>query len=417
MNFTEIRLPQTTLAAFALPDILYEVPKVYFDHVGVDLDHPPLAAMLFALQKRAAHEKADWLKLAPAMDALVHALLNYGSPGMTIIDRPDFTVMLDQIDLDGDVIAIQRRDRIVAVLAQAPGGRVKAQLFHPPCAGTIEMLISLSYNADADGNLPYYGSHWDSAQGTAASTSQFYASMAGRTYLAPWDFGVGLGWDKQPIEEWVHARSLLKPWPVDQALGAIAINAFASITDLIQTLPEEEWEEETLPVHYALPEPEVVEPEPEDEPLIPLNSYNLAQPDARFAFLASLYHDYQENGLLIAVNHVWDCLDKPRSVRCALMAQKVGKTGTGRKALVRFFRRFLDETLYEFDVPDLPDRDAYETFEVWNTECLSHFERLETRMAAIIARYEAILDGRDPDDATPVPVGVVIKGPWGRISS
>jgi hypothetical protein len=417
MNFTEIRLPQTTLAAFALPDIPYEVPKVYFDHVGVDPETPPLAAMLFALQKRAAHEKADWLKLAPAMDALVHALLNDGSPGMTIIDRPNFTIMLDQIDLDGDVIAIQRRDRIVAVLAQAPGGRVKAQLFHPPCAGTIEMLISLSYNADADGNLPYYGSHWDSAQGTAASTSQFYASVAGRTYLAPWDFGVGLGWDKQPIEEWVHARSLLKPWPNDQALGAIAINAFASVAALIQTLPEEEWEEEALPAHYALPEPEAVQPEPEDEPLIPLNSYNLAQPDARFAFLASLYHDYQENGLLIAVNHVWDCLDKPRSVRCALMAQKVGKTGTGRRALVRFFRRFLDETLYEFDVPDLPDRDAYETFEVWNTECLSHFERLETRMATIIARYEAILDGRDPDDATPVPMGVVIKGPWGRISS
>jgi hypothetical protein len=99
------------------------------------------------------------------------------------------------------------------------------------------------------------------------------------------------------------------------------------------------------------------------------------------------------------------------------MAQKVGKTGTGRRALVRFFRRFLDETLYQFDVPDLPDRDAYETFEAWNTECLSHFERLETRMATIIARYEAILDGRDPEDATPVPMGVVIKGPWGRISS
>jgi hypothetical protein len=95
------------------------------------------------------------------------------------------------------------------------------------------------------------------------------------------------------------------------------------------------------------------------------------------------------------------------------MAQKVGKTGTGRKALVRFFRRFLDETLYEFDVPDLPDRDAYESFEAWNTDCLSHFERLETRMAAVIARYEAILDGRDPDDAAGVPMGVVIKGPWG----
>ena len=206
---------------------------------------------------------------------------------------------------------------------------------------------------------------------------------------------------------------MLKPWPDEPATGAIAIHAFASIADLLQALPAEEWEETILPDFYALPAQADVQPEPEIESLIPLNSYNLGLLDQRFAFLASLYHDYQEDGLLIAVNHVWACLDKPRSERCALMAQKVGKTGTGRRALVRFLRRFLDETLYEFDVPDLPDRDTYESFEAWNSDCLAHFNRLETRMTAIIARYEAILDGRDPEDGANVPKGVVIKGPWG----
>lgn len=43
-----------------------------------------------------------------------------------------------------------------------------------------------------------------------------------------------------------------------------------------------------------------------------------------------------------------------------------------------------------------------------------HFERLEDRMTAIIARYEAILDGRDPEDVKSLPAGAVIKGPWGR---
>jgi hypothetical protein len=76
---------------------------------------------------------------------------------------------------------------------------------------------------------------------------------------------------------------------------------------------------------YALPEPP-----PEPDPIIPLNAYNLSQPEGRFAFLWALYNDYQEDGLLMAVNHVWDCLDKPRGLRCALMAQKVGKTGTGK---------------------------------------------------------------------------------------
>lgn len=416
MNFAEICLPKSMLISLGLPDIPYEVPKLYLDHVDIDLDAPPLAAILFALQKRAEDGKADWLKLAPAMDALVSALLNQGEAPMVTMEHADFTIMLDEIDLDENVIAIQRQGRIIAVLAQAEHGRVKAQLFHPPCARTIEMLIGFSRNADANGKLPYHGSAWNSVEDAAAGNGQTYAFMDGRTYLAPWSFGVGLGWDQQPIEEWVHARSMLRPWPDDPATGAIAIHAFASISDLLKTLPAEEWEETTLPDFYALPAQADVEPEPEVESLVPLSSYNLAQPEGRFAFLASLYHDYQEDGLLIAVNHVWDCLDKPRSERCALMAQKVGKTGTGRRALVRFFRRFLDETLYEFDVPDLPDRDAYESFDAWNRECLSHFERLETRMAAIIARYEAILDGRDPEDGTSVPQDVVIKGPWGRIS-
>ena len=415
MNLVQLNLPQGMLNSFGLPDIPYEVPKAYLDRLGIDLDAPPLAAMLFALQKRAEDGKADWLKLAPAMDALVIALFNRGWSQMVTMGHADFKIMLDEIDLDENVITVQRQGRIIAVLAQAEHGRVKAQLFHPPCARTIEMLIGFSRNADANGTLPYHGSPWNSVENAAAGNGQTYAFMDGRTYLAPWSFGVGLGWDQQPIDEWVRARSVLKPWPDDPATGAIAIHAFASISDLLKTLPVEEWEETILPDFYALPAQVTVEPAPEVEPLVPLSSYNLAQPEGRFAFLASLYHDYQEDGLLMAVNHVWDCLDKPRSERCALMAQKVGKTGTGRRALVRFFRRFLDEALYEFDVPDLPNRDAYESFDAWNRECLSHFNRLETRMTAIIARYEAILDGRDPEDGTNVPQGVVIKGPWGRI--
>lgn len=417
MTLTQIILPSEVLAALGLPDIPYEVPTVFFDHCGVALDDPPLEAMLYALQKRAAHEKTDWLKLVPAMDALVHALGERGWSGEQIIDRPDFTLPLAEIDLDCDVMTIQRQGRIVAALAQTDGGRIKAQLFHPPCARTVDTLISLSQNADENGQLPYYGTPWNSAEDTAASNSQFYAATAGKTFLAHWSYGVGLGWDKELIPEWITAREHLQPWPDELGNGAIAISAYASIRDLLESFPQEEWQEEELPAFYMLPEPvvAVTEPDPESGPLLPLNAYNLSQPGGRFAFLWSLYDDYQEEGLLTAVNHVWNCLDKPRSLRCALMAQKVGKAGNGRKALLRFLSRFLEETLYEFELPDLPDRNAYQSSEEWHADCLAHFARLEARMTAIIARYEAILDGRDPEDVKPLPAGVVIKGPWGRI--
>lgn len=343
MQFTELSPAPETLAGLGLPDIPYEVPTAYLEHVGMDPENPPLAAMLFSLQKRGAEGKSDWLKIAPAMDALVAALANQGWPGTMTIDRPDFTVQFAQIDLDGDVIAIHRQGRMVGALAQAEGGRVKAQLFHPPCARTIETLIGLSYKANEEGIFPYYGTHWDAAEDTAASNGQVYAAMDGRTYVAQWSYGVGIGPDKQPIEEWMKARHEAKPWPSQQGLGAIAINAYATMIDLLKTLPQEEWQEEILPAFYALPEPP-----PEPDPILPLNAYNLSQSEGRFAFLWALYNDYQEDGLLMAVNHIWDCLDKPRGLRCALMAQKVGKTGTGKRALMRFIKRFLDETLYEF---------------------------------------------------------------------
>lgn len=416
MRFSQITLPSYVLSGLGLPDIPYEVPAAYFDHFGVKIDELPLEAMLYALQKRAAHEKADWLKLASAIDALVYALKQQGWSGARIIDRPDFSLPLAEIDLDGDVIAIQRQGKIMAALAQTDGGRIKAQLFHPPCARTVETLISLSQNADENGKLPYYGTPWSSAEDAAASNGQYYAAMEGRTFFAHWSHGVDLGWGKEPIPEWIAAREQLKPWPDELSNGAIAISAYAAIRDLLENLPQEEWEEEALPAFYARSEPVVadLEPEPASDPILPLNAYNLSQPSGRFAFLWSLYNDYQEDGLLMAVNHVWNCLDKPRSLRCALMAQKVGKAGTGRKALLWFLSRFLEEALYEFEVPDLPDRRAFQSSEDWNAACLAHFARLDARMTAIIARYEAILDGRDPEDVKPLPTGVVIKGPWGR---
>lgn len=140
MQFTELNLSPETLSRLGLPDIPYEVPTVYFEYVGIDPENPSLAAMLFSLQKRAANGMANWLKIAPAMDALVLALFQQSSDYMLATDQPGFTIQFAKIDLNDDVIAIQRQDRIVGALAQAGGGRVKCELFHPPCARTIETL-------------------------------------------------------------------------------------------------------------------------------------------------------------------------------------------------------------------------------------------------------------------------------------
>lgn len=404
MKFTELKLSEEVRARLGLPDLPYEVPAIYAEVFGVNPDAPPLEAMLYALQLRAEEEAVDWLMLAPAMDRLVALLGERAWPGTSLIETDSSLVRLGEVDLDGAVITVQRQERIVAAFQAIEGKQLVTQLFHPPCARTIHTILSLNMRPKEDGVIPYYGTNWDYAADSAAGSGQYYAAEAGRTYLAHWASGVGLGFDGEPLDLWMKARREARPWPSTSTQSAIAITAHVHMQEIIDDLPEPDLGYEDIPPAYLLPAV--------PEPPTPLNAYNLAQPEGRFAFFWALYNDYQEDGLLLAASHVWNCLDTPRSLRCALMAQKVGKAGNGRKALVRFLKRFLDETLYEFEVPDLPDRQAYDSFEAWNDDCLAHFNDLNARMSKIIARYEAILDGREPKDVWPAPTGVVIKGPW-----
>lgn len=59
MQFAALDLVPETLTGLGLPDMAYEVPAVYSEHVGVNPEAPPLAVMLFSLQKRAAQGNAD----------------------------------------------------------------------------------------------------------------------------------------------------------------------------------------------------------------------------------------------------------------------------------------------------------------------------------------------------------------------
>ena len=404
MKFTELKLFDELRAQLGLPDLPYEVPAIYAEFVGIDVDAPPFDAMLYALQVRAEEEAVDWLKLGPAMDRLVALLAERKWPVPSLIETDTSFVRLGEVDLDGEVITVQRQERIVAAFQAIERKQLVTQLFHPPCARTIRTILSLNMRPNEDGVIPYYGTNWDYAADSAAGSGQYYAAQAGRTYLRHWANGVGVGFDGERLPLWMKARREARPWPSASAQSAIALTAHMHMQEIVDDLPEPTLGYEDIPLAYLLPTA--------PEPPTPLSAYNLAQPEGRFAFLWALYNDYQEDGLLMAASHVWNCLDTPRGLRCALMAQQVGKAGTGRKALVRFLKRFLQETLHEFEVPNLPDRQAYDSFEAWNDDCLAHFDDLTARMSKIIARYEAILDGREPKDVRPAAQGLVIRGPW-----
>ncbi len=146
--------------------------------------------------------------------------------------------------------------------------------------------------------------------------------------------------------------------------------------------------------------------------VLPLNTFNLSTEDGRLAFLWSLYHDHQDHGLLAAVSHTWSSLGSPKTARCNKMAAMLGLPGTGKIALKNVIQAYLQEALYDFDFPDLPEQSDFGSFDEWNDACLKHFDTVQQSFGKILAKYEAILDGRQPQ---PEPVSArIIKGPWGR---
>jgi prevent-host-death family protein len=174
--------------------------------------------------------------------------------------------------------------------------------------------------------------------------------------------------------------------------------------------PESNFKEATRPSQPTpLPAFATAQDLPDEKP--PLIGHDLATPEGRRDFLVTFYEFHQEEGLLMAVNYVWGCLKRPKAVYCEQMAHKLGLGGKGKTALRYVLKKFLQESLYDWKVPDWPLKEDFPDFESYNAETLRYHERLDREFGLIIDRWEAILDGRDPNQPKKKSAEI-IKGPW-----
>jgi hypothetical protein len=114
-------------------------------------------------------------------------------------------------------------------------------------------------------------------------------------------------------------------------------------------------------------------------------------------------------GLFIAANHVWNLLIAPRGYRCTLMGQMSGAGGSGKQALVKTLKQFIDEALetWDFPIPSLAESGSLEA--QFNQVSFS-WERQEEQVQVLVDKYAAVLNGDAPPRVT--PDGIVIRGPW-----
>lgn len=141
--------------------------------------------------------------------------------------------------------------------------------------------------------------------------------------------------------------------------------------------------------------------------LPPLDCYALFDEEQRRAFVHHVYW-VGEEALFAAVSHVWASLAEPRATRCTAMGLASGSGGSGKKALYLTLKQLIADALAA-TVP-LPDRAGFASFDAWHEAAMASFAVDDERVAAVCARYSAILDGRD--QLGELAPGVVIVGPW-----
>jgi hypothetical protein len=120
----------------------------------------------------------------------------------------------------------------------------------------------------------------------------------------------------------------------------------------------------------------------------PPSAYPLGCDEGRRGFLEA-YIWRGEVALFEAVNHIWNQLLEPKTIRCTMIGAAAGTGGTGKKALIPFLRRALRESL-DNDIPqpwgqDYPDIHAYHAAATaYLAADFSHYEQTVQKYANLM---------------------------------
>jgi len=140
------------------------------------------------------------------------------------------------------------------------------------------------------------------------------------------------------------------------------------------------------------------------EPPMP-SAYPLCTNEGRCGFLEA-YIWRGEEVLWESVNHMWNELCEPKALRCTAIGLAAGTGGSGKKALIPFLRRALDEAInHDLTQPTIDD---YPDIHAFHEASMAFFAADYALYQKAIQKFADLMNG-GPDNA---PVGIVIEGRW-----
>ncbi len=129
-------------------------------------------------------------------------------PGAGVVSCDQWWMEVGSVDLDGEVVTIQKGNDLLAALSPRDDGRLRVAVFHPLDSKSIDYLTELSRVPHPEHGVCMRANNWEYALDCSAGSGNAYAADRGEAYLSYWQHGVGISWDGSELPDWRMHKDL-----------------------------------------------------------------------------------------------------------------------------------------------------------------------------------------------------------------
>lgn len=197
LGFVEIHLLDKTCKRYNLPDIGYPIPLE-----SLVSDNIPFSTLLHGLQQKSIEENSDWMMLEPAMERLADLASPIDNRRVLAAQGDNWWLEIGYVDLDGEVVTIQRDGLVIAAISPLDNGRLRIATLRALDAKSANYLISLGQIHHPKHRDSKSRTNWELAKDNSNGIGNYYASERGEAYLSYWEKGIGRTLDGNVLPEW-----------------------------------------------------------------------------------------------------------------------------------------------------------------------------------------------------------------------
>ena len=245
----DIRLKPEILAEYQLPDVDYPVPLSVLDSVLLGDGTLPFAEILAAFQERSRNGETDWKAFEPAMERLTQLIAPPDERAVITAAGDNWWLEIGPVDLDAEIITIQRGDDLIAAIGKRDDGRLRVAVFRPLDGKSAACLIAVGQIPNPQYGVCMRENNWEYALDSSAGTGNAYAYLHGAAYLSYWEKGIGILHDGEVEPVW-RAMKDLTHRPVVYA--AVELGVYYSLSGADEADCEASPEEHT-PTDFETP--------------------------------------------------------------------------------------------------------------------------------------------------------------------